>query len=446
MPPIGPFFSPFRLRLRIRGTRNVPNRLKILNMIASIGYLLTLSLVSADPRPATAHQVEVQLVQGARISGELVQWKDQQILLGTSTGAATVTSLEAATIAAIVPKPVAAQPPEKPLEKPTLWLDLSDGSRLAATEYTVVGAQSKITFADGESLELPTAEVVAVRLQAASDAVALEWSRILGKKIHGDVLVTANLDTVDYHQGVVHDVSDKLVQFELDGETLKVKRSKVFGLIYYRADAATAPASAYTIADTTGSRWVATAVKFDGNNIEWTSPSGRTLHRSLDRIAKIDLSCGKIIYLSDLKPDSEKYTPFFATEHVLPGRDEFYRVHRDQNLEGKSIRIRGQVYAKGLSMHSRSEVAWTLPGKFSRLEAVAGIDDDVRPQGNVKLRILGDGKLLLEKTIFAVDLKADPLSIGIDLSGVRRLVIVADFGENLDIGDQLDLGNLRLIK
>ena len=127
-----------------------------------------------------------------------------------------------------------------------------------------------------------------------------------------------------------------------------------------------------------------------------------------------------------MKPDSEKFTPypFTLTGKELTSRLEFSRPRRNQNLESKSLRINGQVYRKGLALRSRSELAWTLPGKFSRLEAMAGIDDDVRPLGNVRLQIVGDGKTLLDTNIAGNE--RDPKPINCDVSGVRRLVLIVE--------------------
>ena len=85
-----------------------------------------------------------------------------------------------------------------------------------------------------------------------------------------------------------------------------------------------------------------------------------------------------------------------------------------------------------------------MPGKFSRLEGVAGIDDYVRPLGNVRLQILGDGKSLLDANVTGNDKDAKPISL--DVSGVRRLVLIVESQGNFGAGDHLDLGNLRLIK
>ena len=87
-----------------------------------------------------------------------------------------------------------------------MWVDLVDGSQLAAAEYTAEKGRARIAFSAGEMLEVPTAEIDAVRFQPASEATALEWSRIRGKKVRGDVLVTGNSNAIDY-TGRIEDVS-----------------------------------------------------------------------------------------------------------------------------------------------------------------------------------------------------------------------------------------------
>ncbi len=389
---------------------------------------------------ASAPHFDVQLTDGSRVSGRLVGWDAAQLLVETSTGQ---TALDVGKLASLTPQ----KPPVDSLPKPAVWVDLVDGSQLAGLEYSTEKGRARIATFYKEVLELPTAEIDAVRFQPTSEATALEWSRIRGRKIRGDVLVTGNSAAIDLHQGAIEEVTDTKVRFILDGKALGVKRSKIFGLIYFHATAAATPESPYSIVDSAGSRWAAAALKFSGDNIEFTSPSGRTNRRGLDQIAKIDLSCGKIVYLSDLKPDSENVTPypFTITEKELASRLAFSRVRRDQNFESNSLQIGTQKYRKGLALRSRSELAWTLPGKFSRLEAMAGIDDYIpRPLGNVRLQILADGKSLFDASISGNDKDVRPISL--DVSGVRRLVLIVDSQGNFGAGDHLDLGNLRLIK
>ena len=398
--------------------------------------LMVLSALAAVP------QFDVQLLDGSRVSGSLVQWDAAQLVLETPSGR---TALDAGKLASVT-----AQHPPASAAKASVWVDLVDGSQLVAEEYTAEKGRAKIIFSASETLEVPTAEIDAVRFQPTSPATAVDWSRIRGQKIRGDALVTGNANAIDFHEGAIDDVSGEKVRFIRDTEVRGVRRAKIFGLVYFHAAAASTSEGPYTIVDAAGSRWTAASLKLRDDKIDFTAPGGRATRRGLDRIAKIDLSCGKIIFLSDLKPDLEKVAldPFTLTGRELPSRLEFARVRRDQNLESKSLRIQGQVYRKGLALCGRSELVWTLPGKFSRLEAMAGIDDDVRPLGKVRLQILGDGKTLLDTTIAGDEKgpKNDPRPVSLDVTGVRRLTLMVDSQGNFGTGDHLDLGNPRLIK
>ena len=179
--------------------------------------------------------------------------------------------------------------------------------------------------------------------------------------------------------------------------------------------------------------------------MQWTTVAGGRVSRPLDQVAQIDLSRGKIVYLSDLKPESVAYTPYFPLDKELPAEQKFFRLREDQNLESKPLRLGGKQFSKGLALHSRTEAVYYLPGRFRRFEAVAGIDDEVRPRGSVHVILRGDGKLLWEATVTGAD-KEPARPIDLDVTGVRRLTIVADFTAELDAAGHLVLGNARVSK
>ena len=227
-----------------------------------VSLLMVLSALAAAP------QFDVQLVDGTRVSGSLDRWDAAQLVV---TGSAGRTVLDVGKLAAITPQ----KPPASPAVKPAVRVDLVDGSQLAAADYTAENGRAKIVFSASEALELPTAEIDAVRFQPDSEATAAEWSRIRGQKIRADVLVTGTSSAIDYHQGAIEDVSGDKARFILDGQALGVKRAKIFGLIYFHAAAASAPEHTYTIVDSAGSSWAAASLKLDGDKIEFTSPGGR---------------------------------------------------------------------------------------------------------------------------------------------------------------------------
>ncbi len=107
------------------------------------------------------------------------------------------------------------------------------------------------------------------------------------------------------------------------------------------------------------------------------------------------------------------------------------------------LKLDGKAYAKGLSLHSRTDVGFRLPGRFRRFKALVGIDDAVRPGGDVQVEIRGDGSCC-GKAGFAVPTPAKALDL--DIAGVKRIDILVDFGADLDVADVLDLCEARMTK
>jgi len=242
---------------------------------------------------------------------------------------------------------------------------------------------------------------------------------------------------------VIRDVTDKIVQFDLDGELLPVKRAKVQGIIYYQSAGRILPEPVCRVTDADGSCWQARFIGLEGGNLHWTTPLGLEITRPLGEVLRIDFSQGKIIYLSDLEPESRVWTPYFGTASELPSLAEFFAPREDRGLDLGPLELDGKQYQKGLALHSRTSLAYRLPGQFRRFRATVGIDDRVRPRGHVRLVITGDDRVLLETRVAGTD---PAQSIDLDIAGVRRLAILVDYGDDLDVADHLDLSDARIVK
>jgi hypothetical protein len=195
--------------------------------------------------------------------------------------------------------------------------------------------------------------------------------------------------------------------------------------------------------EASGSAWPARSVVLAGDALEWTTPLGLKVARPLMALARLDFSRGKVVYLSDLKPESVAWVPYYGLGRDLPARADYYAPRQDRSLSSGPLQLDGVRYAKGLAIHSRTTLVYRLSGRFRRLAAVAGIDDAVRPRGNVRLVIRGDGRVLADLPIAGTD-PARPLDL--DLAGVTRLTLLVDFGEDGDVGDHLVLCDARLIQ
>jgi hypothetical protein len=189
--------------------------------------------------------------------------------------------------------------------------------------------------------------------------------------------------------------------------------------------------------------------------VRLTTASGAELKWPLQDIYSIDFSAGKLLYLSDMKPVSERWTPLVGLPSGATLAAEYGQPRYNQSAYGGPLMLRpddvqsapaiGQTrsFNKGLALRSQTELVYRVPAGFRRFTTIAGIDPSTSASGNVRLEIYGDDRLLWEDDIAGHE---PTRSIELDISGVKRLKIVVDYGRNLDTGDWLNLCDARIVK
>jgi hypothetical protein len=177
-------------------------------------------------------------------------------------------------------------------------------------------------------------------------------------------------------------------------------------------------------------------VSFDGAELAIELLTGAAAKVPSQNVRALDFSLGKVRYLSQLEPREVKHTPYF---------DHTWEYERDRNKDGGPLQLGDKVYARGLWIHSKTFLRYRIAGEYRRFQAVVGIDYLVarNGRGDVHVVISGDGRTLWEADVRGT---SDPQTIDLDVSGVRDLEILVDFGGDLDIADHLDLADARLIK
>lgn len=342
--------------------------------------------------------------------------------------------------------------------EPAAWINLDDGSEVLAKDYTVSQGAVKAGLLGGDELTAKTSAVRWARFKKQSEAQAAEWAKIVEADAAADLIVIRKDERIDYLEGVVEDITAETVNFRLDGDLVPVRREKVEGVVYFHPNRGKQPTPVGVVHDASGSHFNAASLELAENGIKLTTASGAEIVRPLSAIRQIDFSAGKIAYLSDLQPRAVEWTPFFGSnldEQLVviyqprmnsPISNDAARGEPGQ-LQLRKTNENGvseiHTYSKGIALHSRAEVTWLLPDEFRVLKAIAGIDARYRNLGHVELIITGDGEELFRGEISGQD---EPLPLEIDLTGVRRLTVLVDFGKNLDLGDHLNLCNARVVK
>jgi len=381
----------------------------------------------------SAPSFEIQTVDEQSLSGAVTRLTTEEICVLSANGTVTLP------VERILK--ITAKGPVKPTPCTGITVYLRDGSLICCCQYVSHNGKGFITLAEGEILEAPLELIQAVGFQSAAAQTA-ELSRSSPAKTAGDLLLVETERGYDSHPGVIHDVSEDVVHFELDGEILPVKRSKIIGIVYHHAASEEPTSPVCWITDAGGSRWAVQSMSLSGR-LSWITAGGLTVSQPLENIREIDFSLGKLVYLSDLKPEAVEWTPFFGGERLPAAMRKFYMPRFDQGFASPALRLGGTEYHKGLALHSRTELVYRLDGGYRRFQATVGIEDAVRPAGKVRLIIRGDERVVFDGELSGGD---SPKPLALDVSGVRRLTILVDFGDGLSAGDRLLLCEARVVR
>ncbi len=405
-------------------------------MWALVSLAVGASLLAASP------DVKLRTLDGQMHTGRLTALAADQVTLETPSGteqfpAEQVIGVEPATAPTGKPKPAEA------------WVQLIDGSALTLKD-ALVQDQATFKLLDGSEVTCAAKSVAFVRLKEQDAKIASQWAEILKAEPAGDLLVVRKGESIDYLEGVVKEVGAESAIFVLDGMDVPVNRTRVEGVIFFRPNRRNLPRTLVLLDDAQLGRLEVSGIQLnEAGQLEIETPAGLKLTRGWDQIRKLDFSLGKLQYLGDprgvgdLIPESSAWIPYFGrgreSEQIL------FRPRANRGFKaGDPLRLDGESYARGLWIHSRTELVYRLRGQYRRLVTIAGIDDTMRGKGgHVHLVITGDDKTLLEKDISDQD---EPLDLDLDVEGINRLTILVDFGENSDIADHLVLCEARVIK
>lgn len=336
---------------------------------------------------------------------------------------------------------------EEPQE---IWLH--DGSHLRCASLKRTAQLISAAAGDAGELMIPADFVRAVRLQAAEERYQTQWKSFLERKTEKDLLIVPKRDGegLDFLAGIVSTITADELTFLLDGESISVPAGRAYGVVF--ASSPEKAARLKILVHLADYQQVGVdAVTFSDQEFNVRTSWGQELRISQKRIRSIDYSAGRIHYLSDLPPISETFSGIDPEGSLFTGLVDpetirlMYGPRRDTAIDTQlPIRLRGRTYARGLCIHSRTELTFALDRKYTSLETLVGVDDEVarNQDSKVSLKISGDGQVLIQREIGTRD-AAFPVRLPLD--GVTTLTILVDFADNDSSCDWLDLADAKLI-
>lgn len=391
----------------------------------------TVEILTLRDKPHPVATGNGHVLAGEKITGRLVALSVKRVTVEGEKGRVEVPAAEVLDVRFRVPgeaMPTSSKPGGARVR-------LADGSQLSCRGLAATPRQVKLQTEHLGELAVPAAKVSAVRFGKAGQGVTESWLELLGRPIKRDRLVILKGKTLDYLDGVVGAITDKHVNFLLDGDEIPVPLSRVYGVIFFRKPGGgTRGTAACQVALRNGDRFGLSSIMVEGATCRGTLSGGPGVSVPLEQIDRLDFAGSRIVYLSAITPRDVEHVPYF---------DVTWKYRRDRNLDGGPLAVGGQQFARGLAMHSKTRLVYTLAARHRRFQAWMGIDALVGRRGNVHVVISADGKTLLETDVKGTD---KPQLVDLDITGRRELQILVDFGGDLDIADHLDLAEARLIR
>jgi NPCBM/NEW2 domain/Right handed beta helix region len=111
--------------------------------------------------------------------------------------------------------------------------------------------------------------------------------------------------------------------------------------------------------------------------------------------------------------------------------------------DGRQMTIGGATYAKGLGVHSYSDLRWNLGGQCSVFSAVVGIDDETASRGSVVFEVYADGALRYSSGTVTGATPAQ--SVWVDVSGAGELALIVTNGGDSNAYDHADWADAKVM-
>lgn len=312
------------------------------------------------------------------------------------------------------------------------------GSRLYGRILSGDASSFQIHVRGLGKLTLPL-DKVRVATNAAVD-VGAAGPRVLAETRKGhreqDVLLLAVSGGIRQFPTLVRKMDASGLEVQWKDGTRQIDWNRIFSVVFATLDGgdASPPPARAILSD--GSIIAGRILAFSKTHLTMAPGFVKKIAIPVGDLVRIEFSSEKLVYLSDRKPLSIEKSGFFGQN---------WPVRFDVSLTGQRLALGKVVYKKGIACHSQSAIHYELKGEFKTFAATIGIHDETKGLGSCIFRVTdGKGKVLFDSGEYTGKDKARTISV--DVTGVKELVLVVDYGKDKDVGDNAVWADARVIK
>jgi hypothetical protein len=284
-------------------------------------------------------------------------------------------------------------------------------------------------------LAIPLEEISGIVFHPPSDTHRRDEliGRLQSRSGQQDVLLLDNGDEVS---GRVTAIGEDGIELEGTAGKLKLSIDRIVALAFDPSLVQPPPPKGprIMIGFNDGSRAIVSGLVVSQGKAQLTLAGNRAAEADADAIVFLQPLGGRVQYLSDLKPTGYKHVPFLE----LPWE---YRL--DRNVLGTGLRSQGQLFPRGIGMHSASRMTFPLDGRHKRFAAEAAVDERAGSGGSVVFRVFVDAQQRYASPV--VRGGDSPVPVSVEIPRIARsLSLIVDFADRGDELDYADWLNARL--
>jgi hypothetical protein len=233
----------------------------------------------------------------------------------------------------------------------------------------------------------------------------------------------AELQEVD---GLIEEIDGNFLVFDRDQKLQTVPLPRAYGVVLASPLLKEEERPSCVLSLLGGTRVKANIESYDGKMVEITIVENVKMNVPWEWVKRIGLKSARLEYLSDLDVIKEEVRP------VITFRRPW---QRDLTVTGLPIKIKDQIYDRGLGFTSGTYVTFPNEGPYDLFIAEIGIDDDALGRGDCEFVVRGGSKELFRKRVRGGE---SAQLIKVDITGHDQVTLEVDPGEDLDIADHAD--------
>ncbi len=257
-------------------------------------------------------------------------------------------------------------------ERAKAEIQLRDGSLLVAEKISVSNDTCHFAMPPSEGLKLELDQVAAMKL-GNTDLTASKFEAEIARRDRQlDRLFVANGDAVTPLDGYLEALQDGTVRFEWMNETRKLPIDRLRAVVFATGPTGVFKPDRFKVQLRNGSRLnvssLATSqLKSDSADsyIRVTTRMGATLDIPNSLLSVIESRSSRLMYLSDMKPETEVATTITALPR--PWR-------RDRSVSGRILSAGTETFERGLGIPAGSRLSFRVPERAQVFVATMALD------------------------------------------------------------------------